>query len=179
MRDSTVVRGAVWGALGFGAGWAIAGAAGDFMLFAFAVAGALGAAALAYAFGDVRRYGPYASAGAVGYFVGFFVAFVLVLFMWEPPVLEMALVGLMGGAAGGLLLGAVVAGWRGALLVSAVSALGFAVGYAAVADTGLFPDYASCCTAAQTVVVASFNAVIGLVGGAATGAAAAWARRWR
>lgn len=161
------------GALGFGLGGAIAGAAGDFLLLAFAALGACGAYALSWA--RPERRVRLVLAGALGFFAGLTFCFFIVLAVWEPPAYSLALIGALGGAVGGLTLGLAWGdGWRPVGLFALAGGAGFGAGFALVElarDTAAIRQ----AVAMQEVYGALVFAAAGVVGGAAMGLAAAFA----
>ncbi len=128
-------------AAGFGVGGAVVGLAGDGMLFAFALMGALGAAALCPILGDWNRRIFLLLAGSLGFLVGFTVPFFIVLAVWEPPsrALEFGLIGAIGGGLGGAALGAALRSWKTTGWLVLTGAAGFGGGLVLMGQPGLHP----------------------------------------
>ena len=108
-------------------GGAVGGAlwvAYDAPFIGFPIMGVAGGAALGVARGNRGRVWPLALAGAIGYGLGFLVAFFVPLALWEPASPGL-FVGAVGGAIGGASLGATMKGWKGAGLLAVASAIGF------------------------------------------------------
>jgi hypothetical protein len=132
---------AALGAAGLGLGGVVVGLAGDVMLFAFALMGALGAASLWTLLGDWRGRILLLLAGTLGFFIGFTVPFFIVLAVWEPPsrALQFGLIGVIGGALGGAALGGGLRSLKTTGWLALAGAAGFGGGLAAMGQPGFHP----------------------------------------
>jgi hypothetical protein len=197
MRPTSVLRFVLYGAIGFGIGWAVAGlfnvvfaAITDPMFqpgsepppgwatwppyFAYLFAGACGGAGLGLALGRWKRALALAVAGGAGFGVGFLLFFILA-FLFGLRELGVAMgVGLFGGVT----LGLTFVDWKRVLALALAGLVGFGIGGAIAAALripfAIYPflaDFAGLQDAtllAQQILV---QAVVGLVGGASLGAA--------
>jgi hypothetical protein len=185
VRTLSVTRFIIYGAVGFGLGWAIAGFLSSGFLamtnpvlqtppwwaeglpqMAYFLGGALGGAALGAAIGTWKRVVTLALAGAVGFGMGSIIFFVLAFLFGFPPVS----VGM--GALGGILLGLALADWRGVVLLGLSGMVGFGVGDAIATALGM-PQFAfdweqPPLWQMQFVLV---QGMVGIIGGASMGAA--------
>lgn len=154
-------------AAGFGLGGAVVGVAGDGMLFAFALMGALGAAALSPIFSGWKRRIYLVLAGSLGFLVGFALPFFSVLSVWEPPsrALEFGLIGSIGGALGGGALGAVSGSWKTTGWLALTGALGFGIGLSLLGRPGLHPAVVFGVPALAAGALMGFAAALGKAGG--------------
>lgn len=158
----------VKGAAGFGVGGAIAGASGDAMLLGFFAMGALGGASLGLAASDKRSIVTLAMAGALGFGVGFLIAFAIVLLVWDP--FGNWFIGAIGGGLGGASLGVGLRTRRRVMLLAVVGALGFGIGSGAVdvLSQPMMEPGASGITFWWSIL---FMTIEGAIGGASLGAA--------
>jgi hypothetical protein len=130
MRAASLTRFAIFGAVGFGIGGAFAGTSGDAMLLGFFAMGALGGASLGLAASDKRSIVTLSLTGALGFGLGFVIAFAMVLLVWDPS--GNWFIGAVGGLVGGASLGVAFKTWRGIVPLAVVGALGFGIGWGAV-----------------------------------------------
>ncbi len=130
MRAARVMRFLIFGAVGFGVGGAIAGAFGDALLLGFPAMGALGGASLGLAADDRRSIATLALTGALGFGVGFLVAFAIVLLVGDP--FGNWFIGAVGGLLGGASLGVAFKASRTIVSLAVAGAIGFGVGWGAV-----------------------------------------------
>jgi hypothetical protein len=198
MRAMSVVRFVLFGAVGFGIGWAVAGFFNSGFIaitnpmfepgsepppgwvtwppyFAYFFAGAYGGVGLGLAIGGWKRVVALAVAGGVGFGVGFFLFF-LVAFLFGLREVGVAMgVGLFGG----VMLGLTFGDWKRVVLLGLAGLVGFGIGGAIAATLrmpfAIYPflvDFVELQGAplllAQHVLV---QAMVGLVGGASLGAA--------
>jgi hypothetical protein len=193
MRATGVMRFVIFGAVGFGIGWAVAGffnsgfiaitapmfASGPgprlepppwwislMPYLSWFFAGACGGAALGLTLRSWKRTTALALAGFVGFGVGFFLLFVLAFLFGFP------LVGVGMGAFGGILLGLALADWRGVVLLGLAGTVGFGVGGAIAAALGMTVlgiDWDQ--PPLLLVLYVLVQAMVGLIGGASLGAA--------
>lgn len=199
MRATSVMRLVLFGAVGFGIGWAVAGlfnvvsAAitaptlqyGSSELppwwatwspyFAYFFAGACGGAGLGLAIGGWKRVVALAVAGGVGFGVSFFLFFI-VAFLFGLREVGVA----MGtGLFGGVVLGLAFADWKRVVLLGLAGMVGFGIGGAIATALGMpfaiYPflaDFAEFQGAPLLLVRhVLVQAMVGLVGGASLGAA--------
>ena len=191
MRTLSVMRFVIFGAVGFGIGWAVAGFFnGGFIAItapmfppgrgaqpppwwatlpphlSWFFAGACGGAALGLALRSSKRVAALALAGCLGFGVSFFLFFILA-FLFGFPLVSVGM-----GALGGILLGLALADWRGVVLLGLAGMVGFGVGGAIAAALGMPVlgiewDQPSLLLALYVLV----QAMVGLIGGASLGAA--------
>ncbi len=163
-----MMRFVVFGAVGFGIGGAIAGASGDAMLLGFFAMGALGGASLGVAAKDKRSIVTLALTGALGFGLGFLVAFAIVLLIWDP--FGNWFIGAVGGGLGGASLGVGLRTWRRIVPLTVVGALGFGIGSGAVdvLSQPMMEPGASGITFWWAIL---FMTIEGFIGGASLGAA--------
>lgn len=168
MRATSVMRFVIFGAVGFGIGGALAGTSGDAMLLGFFVMGALGGASLGLAVGDKQSIVTLALTGALGFGLGFVIAFAIVLLVWDPP--GNWFIGAVGGLFGGASLGVGHRSWRPIVPLAVVGALSFGIGWGAVdaLSQPLAEPGASGVTFWWTIL---FMAIEGAIGGTLLGAA--------
>jgi hypothetical protein len=132
MKRIGLGRFAIWGAVGFGLGGAIASTTGDLLIVGFVIQGALGGAILGLAMEAWGRTAVMALACSFGFLVGYYLAFFVVLNLFEIPFSRL-FIGAYGGGAGGAMLGLSLAG-RGkslgtnVLVLAIAGALGFGLG---------------------------------------------------
>lgn len=113
---------------GFGIGGIVAVYSGDLLIYGLGMMGFLGGAAVGYA-----RIGTVSSAllsglyGAVGFFVGFYVSFLLVLDVWEPP-LHYFFMGIISGAISGAFIGLSLRQKKAIVRIGLGGALAFGAG---------------------------------------------------
>ena len=109
LGEISVMRFTVFGAVGFGIGGTIAGGFGDAMLLGYFVMGALGGASLKLADGDKRSIATLTLTSALGFGIGFLIAFAIVLLGWDP--FGNWFIGAVGGGLGGASLGVGLRTW--------------------------------------------------------------------
>ena len=90
---------ALCGAIGFGVGGAISGAAlyNELSLLGFAISGAVGGALLGFILGGWRMALAMAICCAIGCLVGFMLALYILLSLWDPPYITGLFIGFVGG----------------------------------------------------------------------------------
>jgi hypothetical protein len=185
------MRFVLFGAVGFGIGWAVAGffnsgfnaiTAPPFPPgrgaepppwcatwpphLSWFFAGACGGAALGLALRSRKRVVALALAGSLGFGVSFFLFFVLA-FLFGFPLVSVGM-----GAFGGILLGLALADWRGVVLLGLAGMVGFGIGGAIAAALGmpvLGIDWEQ--PPLWLVRYMLVQAMVGLIGGASLGAA--------
>jgi hypothetical protein len=191
VRETSVLRFVIFGAVGFGIGLAIAGFFNSVFIavtapifpvgreaelppwwaslpphFSWFVAGACGGAALGLSLGSWKRIIALAVAGSVGFGVGFFIFFVLAFLFGFSQV------GVGMGAFGGMMLGLALADWRGVVLLGLAGMVGFGAGGAAAAALRmplLGIDWERPLLSLALYVLV--QGMVGVVGGASLGAA--------
>jgi len=189
MRTPSIMRFILYGAVGFGIAWAIAGflTSGFLALtlprfqppsppppewveypsqLAYFLGGACGGASLGLALKSWKRVVTFAVAGAVGFEVGSIVFFVLA-FLFGFPLVRVGM-----GALGGILLGLALADWRGVVLLGLAGIVGFGVGGAIATALRMPPlafDWEQ--PPLQQVLYVLVQAGVGTMGGASLGAA--------
>jgi hypothetical protein len=197
MKTLSVMRCVLFGAVGFGIGWALLGAfgggfplaggvgtvlggaifSGDLpsLLFytpALSLGGAIGGAALGLAFKDFRRVVILAVLGAVGFFVGSFIV-VGLFFSLSFVQVGYGLLEALSAAALGLVIGALlglsIRSFRGTGVLALMGLVGFGIGGLIAAALQGFPLQPS--ESVIPVQSAVFGAVEGIIGGASLGAA--------
>jgi hypothetical protein len=196
MRAKSLMRFVLFGAVGFGIGWAVAGFfnsgfiaitaamfppgpgprlepppwwVGSAPYLSWFFAGACGGAGLGLALGSWKRAIALAVAGGVGFGVGNFFFFVLAfLFGLRPVGVAMGM-----GLFGGVMLGLALADWRRVVLLGLASMVGFGIGGAIAAalrmPTGLPFDWDQ--PPLLLVLYVLVQAMVGLIGGASLGVA--------
>jgi hypothetical protein len=197
MSLTSVRRFVIYGAVGFGIGWAVLGVLGGGFPMAGAVGtvlggaifsgdlpalllytpvlslgGAFGGAVLGLAFKDFRRVVILAVLGAVGFFVGSFIVvglFFSLSFMQVGYGLLEALSAAVLGLVIGAVLGMTLRSFRGILLLALMGLVGFGIGGAIAAALQGFPLQPS--EGLPSLQTAAFGAVEGIIGGASLGAA--------
>ena len=157
----------LWAALSFGIGGAIGGAiwvAFDAPHFGFAILGAVGGASLGLVSKDWKTAGLLALAGSIGFDIGFLTGFFILLVIWEPIHTQGLLIGVLGGAIGGISLGIASRSWKSVCVLALASAIGFGIVVQATwgHPLSLTP---------QVLSGAITLAIWGAVGGASLGAA--------
>jgi hypothetical protein len=191
MSTRSVTRFVLYGAVGFGIGWAIAGFLTSGFLaitnpmfqtppwwvewppqMAYFLGGALGGAALGAAKGTWKRVVTLALAGAVGFGVGSILFFV-VAFLFGFPLVSVGM-----GALGGILLGLALADWRGVVLLGLAGMVGFGVGEAIAIALGMPPfafDWEQ--PPLWQMLFVLVQGMVGIIGGASLGAALGYLER--
>jgi hypothetical protein len=191
MRATSVMRFVIFGAVGFGIGWAIAGFLTSGFLaitlpnfqppsppppwwvqwssqLAYFLGGACGGAALGLAIGSWKRVLDLAVAGFIGFGLGSFLFFFLA-FLFGLHLVGIAVgMGLFGGVSLGLTFG----DWKRVVLLGLVGMVGFGVGGAIAAAMGMPPltfDWEQ--PPLLLVLYVLVQAMVGLIGGASLGAA--------
>jgi hypothetical protein len=193
MRTPSIMRFILYGAVGFGIAWAIAGFLNSGFLaitnpmfqtppwwvewppqVAYFLGGALGGAALGAAIGSWKRVVTLALAGAVGFGVGSFVFFVLA-FLFGFPLVSVGM-----GALGGILLGLALADWRAVVLIGLSGMVGFGVGEAIATALGM-PQFAFDWEQPPLwqMLYVLVQGMVGIIGGASLGAALGYLHRRR
>lgn len=197
MSLTNVMRFVIYGAVGFGIGWAVLGVLGGGFPMAGAVGtvlggaifsgdlpalllytpvlslgGAFGGAVLGLALKDFRRVVILAVLGAVGFFVGSFIV-VGLFFSLSFMQVGYGLLEALSAAALGLVVGAVLGltlrSFRGILLLALMGLVGFGMGGLIAATLQGFPLQPS--EGLPSLQTAAFGAVEGIIGGASLGAA--------
>jgi hypothetical protein len=191
MRALSARRFVVYGAVGFGIGWVIAGFFNSVFIamtapmfppgrgavpppwwltlppeLSWFVAGACGGAALGLALRSWKRVVALALAGALGFGVGYFVFFILA-FLFGLPLVSVGM-----GAVGGIILGLALADWRVVVLLGLAGMIGFGMGGAIAAAFGMPVvgiDWEQPPLLLLTYVLV--QAIVGIIGGASLGAA--------
>jgi hypothetical protein len=197
MRAVSVMRVALFGAVGFGIGWtllgvfgggfAIAGGvglpmfgaifSGDFLALlryalVFSVGGAFGGAVLGLGLRDGRRAAVMALLGAVAFFFGSFIVTILYVFFsfffGEGYGLETASTAALGLVVGAA-LGLFLRSWKSTAVLALMGLVGFGIGGVIAAASQGFPLQPS--EALPSWQSAVSGAIEGLIGGASLGAA--------
>jgi hypothetical protein len=192
MRATSVVRFVIFGAVGFGVGWAIAGflTSGFLALslpmfqppsppppwwvqsssqLAYFLGGACGGAALGLAIGSWKRVLALAVAGFIGFGLGSYLFFYLA-FLFGLYTLGIA-VGM--GLFGGVVLGLTFRDWKWVVLLGLVGMVGFGVG-GAIAVAMEMPPLTFGWEQRPPLMLVLYvlvQAMVGLIGGASLGAA--------
>jgi hypothetical protein len=200
MRATSVMRFVVFGAVGFGIGWAVAGLFNTALVaitepmfppgrgaepppgwvtwppyFAYFLAGACGGAGLGLAIGGWKRVVALAVAGGVGFGVSFFLFFI-VAFLFGLREVGVAMgVGLFGGVTLGLTFG----DWKRVVVLGLAGLIGFGIGGAITRalqmPLALYPFFAEFVELWQAPLLLLqhilVQAVVGLIAGASLGAA--------
>ncbi len=193
MRAKSVMRFVIFGAVGFGIGWVVAGLFNTALVgitepmfppgrgaepppgwvtwppyFTYFLAGAGGGAGLGLAIGGWKRVVALAVAGGVGFGVSFFLFFV-VAFLFGLREVGVAMgIGLFGGVVLGLTFG----DWKRVVLLGLAGMVGFGVGGAIAAALGmpvLGIDWEQ--PPLLLVLFVLVQAMVGLIGGASLGTA--------
>jgi hypothetical protein len=195
MRATRVMRFVLFGAIGFGIGWAVAGFfnggfiaitapmfppgpgprleappwwVGSAPYLSWFFAGACGGAGLGLALGSWKRVAGLAVTGSLGFGVGSFFFFVLAFLFGLRPVGVAMGVGLFGG----VMLGLALADWRRVVLLGLASMVGFGIGGAIAAalrmPAGLPFDWDQ--PPLLLAVYVLVQGVVGIIGGASLGA---------
>ena len=197
MRVTSVMRFILFGAVGFGIGWAVLGGLGNgfpmaggvgtvlggaifsgdlpaLLLYTpvLSLSGACGGAVLGWVFKDYRRVAILAVLGAVGFFVGSFIVvglfFALSFVQAGYGILE-ALSAAALGLVIGALLGLSLRSFRGTVVVALMGLVGFGIGGVIAAALQGFPMQPS--EGLFSLPSAAFGAIEGLIGGASLGVA--------
>jgi hypothetical protein len=173
MRATKVMRFVLFGAVGFGIGWAIAGFwwvewPSTERLLAYFFAGACGGAALGAAIGTWQRVLSLAVTAFLGFGLSSFLFTVLtrVFLIFVPLGGETAGMGLVGG----VLLGLTFWDWKRVVILGLAGMVGFGVGGAIAAALGM-PTLIILDRPLLLVLYVVVQAMVGLIGGAALGAA--------
>jgi hypothetical protein len=199
MRTLSVTRFVVFGAVGLGIGWAVAGLFNVGLVgitspmfppgrgaepppgwvtwlpyFAYCFGGACGGAGLGLAVGGRNRVVALALAGGTGLGLGVFLFFVVAFLFGLPPVGVAMGVGLLGGVTLGLVFG----DWKRVILLGLVGMVSFGVGGALTAALqmpfALYPFFAEFTEVWQAprllVQHLLVQAMVGIIGGASLGA---------
>jgi hypothetical protein len=191
MRATSVLRFVLFGAIGFGIGWAVAGFFNSGFIaitapmfppgrgaelppwwatwppyLSWFFAGACGGAGLGLALRSWKRVAALALAGSLGFGVGNIFFFVLA-FLFGFPLVSIGM-----GALGGLMLGLALADWRRVVLLGLAGMVGFGVGGAIAAALGMPVlgiewDQSSL----LLLLYALVQGMVGIIGGASLGAA--------
>jgi hypothetical protein len=197
MKTFGVMRFVIFGAVGFGIGWAVLGVLGggfpmaggvgtvlggaifsgdlqSLLLYTpiLSLGGAFGGAVLGLAFKNFGRVVILAVLGAVGFFVGSFIVVVLFFslsFMQAGTGLVEALSAAALGLAVGALLGLSLRSFRGIAILASMGLVGFGIGGLIAAALQGFPSQPS--ESFLTLQNVVFGAVEGIIGGASLGAA--------
>ena len=192
MRARGATRFIIFGAVGFGIAWAIAGfltsgflaitnpdvskhrlgGSSSRRIWRISLGGAFGGAALGAAIGAWKRVVTLAVAGAVGFGVGNFLFFVLA-FLFGFPLVSAGM-----GALGGILLGLALADWRGVVLLGLAGMVGFGVGEAIANCLGYAPfafDWEQ--PPLWQMLYVLVQGMVGIIGGASLGAALGYLER--
>lgn len=194
-----MVRLSVFGAVGFGIGWAVLGIfggglamtggvgtpmfgaifSGDFLALlvyalAFSVGGAFAGAVLGLGLRDGRKATLMALLGGVGVFLGSFIATIIFfLVSWGFFGAGYGILEALSAAAMGLVVGALLGlslrSFRGIAVLALIGLAGFAIGGVIAAALQGFPSQPS--EALFSYQSAAFGVVEGIVGGASIGAA--------
>jgi hypothetical protein len=193
MRAMNVMRFIVFGAVGFGIGWAIAGFFNSVFIaitapmfspgrgadlppwwttwppyLSWFFAGACGGAGLGLAIGTWKRVLALVVSGFLGFGLGSFLLFVIAFLFGLPPVGVAVGMGLFGG----VLLGLTFGDWRRVALLGLAGMVGFGVGGAIAAAMGMPPltfDWEQ--PSLLLVLYVLVQAMVGIIGGASLGAA--------
>ena len=201
MRATSMLRFVLFGAIGFGIGWTVAGlfnvvlaALTDPMFqpgsepppgwatwppyFAYCLGGAFGGAGLGLAIGGWKRVVALAVAGGVGFGLSLLLLFV-VAFLFGLGSVGLAMgVGLFGGVVSGLTFG----DWKGVVVLGSAGLVGFGIGGAIAAALGmpfaLYPFFVEFVELWRTPSLLLQHllaqAMVGIIGGASLGAALAY-----
>jgi hypothetical protein len=191
MRTLSVMRFVIFGAVGFGIGWAVARFFNSGFIgitapmfppgrgaepppwwislmpyLSWFFAGACGGAALGLALRSWKRVAALALVGSLAFGVSFFLFFILA-FLFGFPLVSVGM-----GAFGGLMLGLALADWRRVVLLGLAGMIGFGVGEAIAAALGMpvlgFDWEHPPLWLLQYVLV---QGIVGIIGGASLGAA--------
>jgi hypothetical protein len=173
MRATRVMRFVLFGAIGFGIGWAIAGFwwvewPSTVRLLAYFLGGACGGVALGVAMGTWKRVIALAVAGFFGFGLSSLLFIVLSrVFLFLVPLGGEAVgMGLVGGA----LLGLTFGDWKRVVLLGLAGMVGFGVGGAIAAALGM-PPLIILDRPLLLELYVPVQAMVGLIGGASLGAA--------
>jgi hypothetical protein len=200
MRAPSVMRLVIFGAVGFGIGWAVAGLFNVALVtitepmfppgrgakpppgwvtwppyFAYCLGGAFGGAALGLAIGGWKRVVALAVAGGVGFGLSLFLLFV-VAFLFGLGEVGVAMgVGLFGGVVSGVTFG----DWKRVVILGLAGLVGFGIGGAIAEALGMpfalypfFVEFVELWRAPSLLVQHLLvQGMVGLIGGASLGAA--------
>jgi hypothetical protein len=195
LSTRSVARFVLYGAVGFGIGWAIAGFLTSGFLaitlprfqppsppppwwveypsqLAYFLGGACGGAVLGVSIGTWKRIVALALAGAIGFGVGSILFFVLA-FLFGFPLVSVGM-----GALGGIILGLALADWRGVVLLGLSGMVGFGIGGAIATVLGMPPltfDWEQPLLSQMLYVLV--QGMVGIIGGASLGAALGYLER--
>jgi hypothetical protein len=196
MRATSVMRFVIFGAVGFGIGWAVLGVLGGgfpmaegvgadlggaifsrglpaLLLYTpvLSLSGACGGAVLGLTFKDYRRVVILAVLGAVGFFLGSFIV-VGLYFSLSFVQAGYGLLEALSAAAMGLVVGALLAlslrSFRRTVVLGLMGLVGFGIGGLVTTALQGFPVQPEGLFSLQT---AAFGAIEGIIGGASLGAA--------
>lgn len=204
MRAMSVMRFVLFGAVGFGIGWAVAGFfnggfiaitapmfppgpgprlepppwwVGSAPYLSWFFAGACGGAGLGLALRSWKRMVALAVAGFLGFGLGSFLFFVLAFLFGLHPVGVAMGVGLLGG----VMLGLTFGDWKRVVLLGLAGLAGFGIGGAIAAalrmPTILFADWEQ--PPLLLLLYVLVQAMVGIIGGASLGAALGYLERRR
>jgi hypothetical protein len=192
MRAPSVMRLVIFGTVGFGIGWAVAGLFNVALVtitepmfppgrvtwppyFAYCLGGAFGGAALGLAIGGWKRVVALAVAGGVGFGLSLFLLFV-VAFLFGLGEVGVAMgVGLFGGVVSGVTFG----DWKRVVILGLAGLVGFGIGGAIAEALGMpfalypfFVEFVELWRAPSLLVQHLLvQGMVGLIGGASLGAA--------
>ena len=200
MRPPSVMRLVIFGTVGFGIGWAVAGLFNVALVtitepmfppgrgaepppgwvtwppyFAYCLGGAFGGAALGLAIGGWKRVVALAVAGGVGFGLSLFLLFV-VAFLFGLGEVGVAMgVGLFGGVVSGVTFG----DWKRVVILGLAGLVGFGIGGAIAEALGMpfalypfFVEFVELWRAPSLLVQHLLvQGMVGLIGGASLGAA--------
>ena len=200
MKPLSVMRFVIYGAVGFGIGWAVLGVLGGGFPMAggvgtvlggaifsgdlpalllympvLSLSGAFGGAALGLALKDFRRVVILAVLGAVGFFLGSFIVvglFFSLSFMQVGYGLLEALCAAALGVVVGALLSLSIRRFRGTVILALMGLVAFGIGGVVAAALQGFPLQPS--EVLPSLQSAAFGAVEGIIGGALLGATLAY-----
>ena len=191
MRTLSMMRFVIFGAVGFGLGWAVAGFFNSGFIaitaptfppgrgaelppwwatwpphISWFFAGACGGAALGLALRSWKRVAALVLVGSLAFGVSFFLFFILA-FLFGFPLVSVGM-----GAFGGIMLGLALADWKRVVLLGLAGMIGFGVGGAIAAALGM-PALGIDRDQPPLLLVlyVLVQGMVGLIGGASLGAA--------
>ena len=201
MRSTGVMRFVIFGAVGLGVGWAVAGLfnvalvgitspmvqpgrgelpgwylwSDDLPYWAYCFAGACGGAVLGLAMGGWKWVVALAVAGAIGLELGLFLLFIVAFLFGLHPIGMASGVGMLGGVTVGLVFG----DYKRVVLLGLAGMVGFGIGGALTASLempfALYPFFAEFTEVWQAPRLLLqhllMQLVVGIIGGASLGAA--------